>query len=384
MSIFTELDSKATQTTCLEPTYPPHPDPHHPFPPSHNPTPSWLLTFRNAAAAQLPAFGADRLTSLLSALGALPLYVEASPLPIGFGTPRWALPRAVSDPESWENFLSAAADAFVDDLLRSITAAESAASAASHGRASAEVNATAAAQQAQRALLIEFARALAASKKWVMVRMDTEWVASQECEERVAAFVGKHWGALLEELRCADTDVSGTFCSSGGRSSSRRTGDAAGAPAASAAAPWEERHDACSGPLLADGVGAAAVAERGERWLRRRRHQILAAYLVRAQLQNRLQPPEHQLERFFALSAYSSGITNDYSLEDLEAIVRTLMIIGDSPSELWLMRLVDVVMERREDMGQQQLRGFVEGLRCALDFAVSSSGLGSLGNGMWV
>jgi hypothetical protein len=110
--------------------------------------------------------------------------------------------------------------------------------------------------------------------------------------------------------------------------------------------------------------------------------------VVRAQLQARLPPPAAQLEAFFDAAPPGGGGDDEeeqgrgraapaapYSLCDLESIVRTLLLLGHSPSERWLRGLVAVVSSRREEMDPQQLRGFVEGLRWAPE-AAAWTGLG--------
>ncbi|KIZ05132.1 hypothetical protein MNEG_2826 [Monoraphidium neglectum] len=294
---------------------------------------TWILSLRAAAATKLHTFGAARLAALVSALGRLPLHAEASPLPIGFGTPRWALPRAVADTGTWESFLCATTDAFLEDLDR-LLQEESGGGSSGPGRGGAAAGAPPEAQAA----LAAFACGLAASNKWTMARVDAGWVVSEECERRVAAFVALHWPRLVSQLERIDAD--------------------------SAAPPGE-----------AAGAGAAGQRRR------RLRRSALSTLLARAQLQQRMSPPAALLERFFdespppalwravaggggdVIADVSGDADDSYSLEDLEQIVRTLMQIGCSPSERWLHGLVGVVTARRPEMGQQQLRGFVEALR---------------------
>ncbi|KAI8471808.1 MAG: hypothetical protein J3K34DRAFT_458093 [Monoraphidium minutum] len=288
---------------------------------------TWLLSLRAAAATQLELFGAARLAALARALGRLPLQAEVSPLPIGFGTPRWALPRAVADTGKWEAFLCAMADVFIEDVAHMLEANQS-----SGGHASAASAPPPPAQAQAQAALTSFACGLAASNKWSTARVDAAWVGSRECEARVAEFVARRWPRLLEQLRAADAAC----------------GEEAGA-----------------------GEGGGGTAARRAR-LRRR---AVLDFLVRAQLQHRMAPPAPLLARFFDAApppappaaagggAGGGGCDEPYSLDDLESIVRTLLQIGRSPSEPWLRGLVGVAAARHAEMGQQQLRGFVEGLR---------------------
>jgi hypothetical protein len=310
------------------------------------PSSTYMLTLRAAAVPQLAAFRAAGLTALLAALAALPLRVESSPLPVGFGTPRWALPRAVADPEAWEDFLSASVDAFADDLLARVDAAAAGGMDNSSSASGVVVGEGVPAS----ALITPFVLALSGAKQWALAHVDTEWVASKDCSARVAAFVAAHWPRLIARLRQLDA-----------------------AAAAAAVAAGEDGPDPCT---------AASAA--------RRRRAAVAAFLSRAQLQARLQPPAAQLEAFFAAAPPALGdgceappseagagaagvgsepgfqcLSTGYSLEDLEAIVRTLLVVGVSPPEQWLMGLAAVVARGREGMEPQQLRGFVEGLRWA-------------------
>jgi hypothetical protein len=314
------------------------------------PSSTYLLALRDAAGAQLADFPPQALTALLAGLAALPLRVENSPLPVGFGTPRWALPRAVADPAAWDAFLARAADAFADALLARASApgcGGGGGSGGGDGGGGGGDGGPGAPGAPASALVTPFVLALAGAQQWALAHVDAEWVASRECSARVAAFVAAHWPRLLARLRQLDAAAD-----------AEAAADAGGGDAERAA------HE----------VRAAAA-----------RRAAVATFLSRAALHARLQPPTAQLERFFNFAppelrdggggdapdggacdvedSSAPSLGTGYSLEELEAVVRTLLVVGHSPPEPWLLALAAVVCRAREGMEPQQLRGFVEGLR---------------------
>jgi hypothetical protein len=71
-----------------------------------------------------------------------------------------------------------------------------------------------------------------------------------------------------------------------------------------------------------------------------------------------LPPPRPMLLALFAATQPS-----DFTLEELQRIVRGLLFVGCAPPEPWLQGLVVLVRGRVGEMGQKELLGFVEAFR---------------------
>jgi hypothetical protein len=102
------------------------------------------------------------LADALWALGRLPYYPPA-PLPIGFGTPRYARPLAASEPDEWEALLSEAAEAWL--------------------RMGGEVEE----EEEDGDTEARFLLGLALSRRWAGQRVGDAWLTSAEAREALRA-----------------------------------------------------------------------------------------------------------------------------------------------------------------------------------------------------
>ena len=233
-----------------------------------------------------------------------------------------------------------------------------------------------------RALVAPFARALGGAQKWAAAgasRVDDEWAASQECAARLGAFVDARWPQLLAQLRRAPNSGDGgglaheaeraSFSLSGGTSISSSSGSSVSTSSASAARRWGaarepppwHRYTGSGNEADADEERAQENGAAAEDAARRA---AVVAFVARAQLQARLPPPAAALAALFdSAPPGAPGCAVEYSSADLEAIVRTLLVLGRAPAEPWLSALAGAVRARRAHMETRALRGFLEGLR---------------------
>lgn len=298
----------------------------------------WYIIFREAVSSKLQAFSAHQLASLLHSLGKLPIHVP-EPLPIGFGTPRWARPMAGSKPEEWEASLSAVADMFIqkyqtqhtsgrgssaitnsstsglkhtstqperqsdnmqpaavrsggagttprgisDVLSTSSSTADSSTTFSNYRQPCAQAEHPAAAQPDSMTLQM-FIIGAASCKKWCMIRVDTEWLYSSDCMQQ------------LDEL------------------------------------------------------------------LMQHAYDDLTVRIVHAMLMLKMSPPAATLQSFYDKTA--GRLTSLFSIQQLHTMVRSLIFLGSTPDYDWLAALVVAVRAHVPELSSKELQGFTEGFRC--------------------
>jgi hypothetical protein len=144
------------------------------------PASPFLPAWREAARRALPAMPRAALSAAFSALGRLPFYPPA-PLPIGFGTPRYARPLAAAEPEEWERLLDEAAEAW----LRLPPPPPLAAAAGEEENKQEEEEEEEEEEEAR------FLLGLALARRWAGERVGDAWLASREAEEALGRALGE-------------------------------------------------------------------------------------------------------------------------------------------------------------------------------------------------
>ena len=246
---------------------------------------------------------------------------------------------SAADPAAWEQWLANFANVYSFLLARQLIAQQQ--QQGSHRGATAAVVAAAAAAAAEEGLLqllADFTISLVCSMRWVNVNVDDDRLQTPEFRQKV--------------LECLQQQQQQQQASSAEQSHPQATAQQQQASSAEhqhpQATPQQQKQQQEVTEQVPGRVAAVPFGLAGS----------LAHRVTYTCLLLLLPPPRPMLSALFAATQPS-----DFTLEELQRIVRGLLFVGCAPPEPWLQGLVVLVRGRVGEMGQKELLGFVEAFR---------------------
>jgi hypothetical protein len=218
----------------------------------------------------------------------------------GFGTPRWSRPMAAADPAAWEYWLAKLTTVYADLLAQQLLLQQ---------QQNGQLAPAAAEQLLQQ--LADFTICLACSMRWVNINVDDDRLQTPEFRQRVLHCLQQQQEQAQEQPQQQHEQQ---------------------AQIAAAAVQPQQVPFALAGSLA---------------------HRLTYTCLLLL-----LPPPRPMLSAFF-----QATIPAEFTLEQLQRIVRGLLFVGCAPPEAWLQGLVQLVRGRVGEMGQKDLLAFVEAFR---------------------